>query len=126
MNITSLVLILHGSLFIGEPNVLASQGKQLFYVKKIKWFGLTYCYTYAMTEEVSSVDSELYQQFLINHNQPMHEFVDNGIITWNWNDVIWETIHINLLLSRQKETDEGNIGFINDDDLKKHCIVILR
>ena len=47
----------------------------------------------------------------------MHDLVENDFINWDRNDIVGETIHVDVLLSRQGNSVERDNEFIDDDDI---------
>ena len=47
----------------------------------------------------------------------MHELVENDLINWDRNDIVGETVQIDVLISRQWNIVEKDNEFIHDDDI---------
>ena len=73
---------------------------------------------YDMNQEVSTNDPEPYQQPITLHSQSyVHDLVENNVINWERNDIVGETVQIDVLLSRQRNIVEGDNEFIHDEDI---------
>ena len=85
-------------LYTDEAFVLASQAKQVFYVKdsnESDWYTVIETQPqdlYQMSREISN-DPEPFQQIeLSDDHLPLSDLVDEDMIVWNINDVLGETI----------------------------------
>ena len=101
------------TLFTYEPFVLASQAKQIFYVKNANesnWHTVIEMQPrdlYQMSEKISNGDLEPLQQSELQDDH-MHilELVDEDVILWNRNDVLEEVILKNNVNPQQNENGE--------------------
>ena len=96
-----------------EPFVLASQAKQIFYVKNANesnWHAVIEMQPrdlYQMSEKISNGDPEpLQQSELQDDHLDILELVDEDVIVWNRNDVLGEIILKNNVNPQQNENGE--------------------
>ena len=96
-----------------EPFVLASQAKQIFYVKNANesnWHTVIEMQPrdlYQMSEKISNGDPEpLQQSELQDDHLHILELVDEDVIVWNRNDVLGEVILKNNVNPQQNENGE--------------------
>ena len=96
-----------------EPFVLASQAKQIFYVKNANesnWHTVIEMQPrdlYQMSEKISNGDPEpLQQSELQDDHLHILELVDEDVIVWNRNDVLGEVILKNNINPQQNENGE--------------------
>ena len=102
-------------LYTDEPFVLASQAKQVFYVKDSNESD---CYTviqtqprdlYQMSREISN-DSEPFQQIeSYDDHLPLSDLVDEDMIVWNRNDVLGDIILKNNVIPQNEKEEEERI-----------------
>ena len=85
-------------LYTDEPFVLASQAKQVFYVKdsnKSDWYTVIQTQPrdlYQMIREISNDPEPFLQIESYDDHLPLSGLVDEDMIVWNRNDVLGETI----------------------------------
>ena len=101
------------TLSTNEPFVLASQAKQIFYVKNANesnWHTVIEMQPrdlYQMSEKISNGDPEpLQQSELQDDHLHILELVDEDVIVWNRNDVLGEIILKNNVNPQQNENGE--------------------
>ena len=102
-------------LYTDEPFVLASQAKQVFYVKdsnEFDWYTVIQTQPrdlYQMSREISN-DSEPFQQIeSYDDHLPLSDLVDEDMIVWNRNDVLGDIILKNNVIPQNEKEEEERI-----------------
>ena len=99
-------------LYNDEPFVLASQAKQVFYVKdsnESDWYTVIQTQPrdlYQTSREISN-DSEPFQQIeSYDDHLPISDLVDEDMIVWNRNDVLGDIILKNNVIPQNEKEEE--------------------
>ena len=102
-------------LYTDEPFVLASQAKQVFYVKdsnESDWYTVVQTQPrdlYQTSREISN-DSEPFQQIeSYDDHLPISDLVDEDMIVWNRNDVLGDIILKNNVIPQNEKEEEERI-----------------
>ena len=102
-------------LYTDEPFVLASQAKQVFYVKdsnKSDWYTVIQTQPrdlYQMSREISNDPEPFLQIESYDDHLPLSDLVDEDMIVWNRNDVLGETILKNNVIPQNEKEEEERI-----------------
>ena len=102
-------------LYTDKPFVLASQAKQVFYVKdsnESDWYTVIQTQPrdlYQMSNEISN-DSKPFQQIeSYDDHLPLSDLVDEDMIVWNRNDVLEDIILKNNVIPQNEKEEEERI-----------------